>query len=486
MGFRVLAVWILCCCLGGLLSGCANILPPSGGPKDTLAPRLLSILPADSGTGIRPKKIELRFDEYIVLRDVATQLQLSPLLAQNPTAESDLRRVVITLPDTLLQPNTTYRLSLGAAIRDLHEENPFPPFTYTFSTGSYFDSLRFSGRVMDAATGTPDTAVQVVLYEAAQSTDSSILTRKPMYVARTDAAGRFRFDGLPDRTFRVFALGDKNTNLIFDGAAERIGFTSQTYQATTSDTTRLTLYSFVETDTASRKDSTSAPPAAGGGDKAETDARQKEDLRYTVGVDTGNLQRRTGPLTEPLKIQLNERIGTVQPTRIFLSLDSAGITLETQVRATPDSANSKILLLSTDWKPNTVYTLRLQKGFVQDIRKRDAEPGKWIFRTKTDEDYASMDIHLPARYRGSNYVLQVLQDGTTRIYSAPVTDTSIRLRRLLPATYTLRILDDRNRNGIWDAGNLLLGQQPERVYPLDHTIQLKAGWENVVDWKDAE
>jgi hypothetical protein len=485
MGIRALAVFVFCCCLGGLLTGCANILPPSGGPKDTLAPRLLSIVPADSGTGVFPKKIELRFDEYVVLRDAATQIQLSPILAQNPTAESDLRRVTITLPDTLLQPNTTYRLSLGTAVRDLHEENPFPPYTYIFSTGSYFDSLRLSGRVVDAATGLPDTAVQVLLYEADRSADSSILTRKPMYIARTNTAGQFRFEGLPGRAFRVFALGDKNGNLVFDGAAERIGFVSQTYQPTAGDSSGIVLYSFVEADTLSKKDSTTAQPATGG-DQTEKDARQKEDLRYTVGVDTGNLKRRTGPLAEPLKVQFNERIETIQSTRMFLSLDSAGITLETPIRATIDSTDPKTLFINTDWKPAVVYTLRLQKGFVQDIRKRDAEPGKWIFRTKSDEDYATLGVRLPTRYRSANYILQVLRDGNTRIYSAPVTDTVIQLRRLLPATYTLRILDDQNRNGKWDAGNLLLGQQPERVYPLDRTIQLKAGWENVVDWKDAE
>lgn len=124
-----------------MLGGCANILPPSGGDKDTTAPRLLSIKPADSGRNVFPKKITLRFDEYVVVADAATQIRISPLLAQSISAEADLRTVTLTLPDTLLRPNTTYRIRLGTAVRDLHEDNPFRDYTYTFSTGSYFDSL---------------------------------------------------------------------------------------------------------------------------------------------------------------------------------------------------------------------------------------------------------------------------------------------------------------------------------------------------------
>ena len=150
-----LSLFIVCLLL---ISSCANIVPPSGGMKDVTPPKLVSVSPADSSRNIRPKKIVLEFDEYIQLTDAVSQIQLSPLLPVQLTITSTSRRVVINIPDTLLQAATTYRLSFGNAIRDLHEGNQYSNTGYTFSTGGYFDSLRIGGRIISAPTGLPDTS----------------------------------------------------------------------------------------------------------------------------------------------------------------------------------------------------------------------------------------------------------------------------------------------------------------------------------------
>ena len=209
----------------GGLGGCANVMPPSGGPKDTMPPRLISVLPADSGLRVRPKKITLRFDEYVVVQNVATQLTLSPLLAIAPTATADLRKVEIVIPDTLLQPNTTYRLSTGTSIRDLHEGNPTPAFSYTFSTGDYFDSLQLQGRIIMAATGKPDTGITVMLHEAGSAGgDTAVLSRKPQYVVNTDGAGNFKFSGLPRAPFAFMPLVIKTETLFLTVPASALPF----------------------------------------------------------------------------------------------------------------------------------------------------------------------------------------------------------------------------------------------------------------------
>ncbi len=457
------------------LSGCANILPPSGGPKDTTAPQLLSILPADSALRARPRKITLRFDEYVVLEDAAAQITLSPLLAIAPTATSDLRTVEIILPDTLLQPATTYRLSLGTAIRDLHEGNPFPPLTYTFSTGDYFDSLQLRGQVLDAATGQPDTGIKVLLYEenTAGEGDTAVISRKPLYVAPTDAQGRFSFGGLPFRSFRMYALGDENGNLIFDGAGERIAFLdSVVTPGAAGSETAILLRSFLEPDTAASK--TTAVNATTG--RVGTPA-------YSVEADTADIRRRTASLTGPLRVQTtNFKIAAVSPDRIFLSQDSGGTAVEVPVEARIKNTDSTVLLLAAPWKPDVVYTLRLLKGFVKDTAGKDLLPGRWTFRTKRDEDYATLQINLPGKFRGKKFLLQVVRDGKDTVWNAPVSDTAVRLRRLEPGAYSMLVIADADENGKWTPGNLNLRRQPEVVFPFPRITTLKAGWDNVVDW----
>ncbi len=157
-------LFVIVLCIG---AGCANITSPTGGRRDKTPPKLLSITPKDSLLNTKVSRIEMHFDEYITVGDVGKEDQISPLLAIHPTVMGLNKRVIVKIVDTLLEENTTYRLSMGNAIKDVHEGNAFSKYTYTFSTGKYFDSLQIRGNVINALTGFPDSAgVTVELYSA--------------------------------------------------------------------------------------------------------------------------------------------------------------------------------------------------------------------------------------------------------------------------------------------------------------------------------
>ena len=108
-------------------------------------PRLLSVSPADSLLNTKVTEIELKFDEFIVVTNPSSEVTISPILPFPLTIEGIRRTVTVSIPDTLLLDNTTYRISFGKAIQDLNENNPFTGYSYIFSTGAYFDTLSLSG-----------------------------------------------------------------------------------------------------------------------------------------------------------------------------------------------------------------------------------------------------------------------------------------------------------------------------------------------------
>jgi len=118
--------------------GCANIIPPDGGFKDSIPPILSRASPADSSSNFSEKKITLTFDEYITVQNPNQELIMSPVPKQEPEIESKLKTLIIRLKDTL-EPNTTYTLNFGNAIKDVNEGNIARNFTYIFSTGRTFD-----------------------------------------------------------------------------------------------------------------------------------------------------------------------------------------------------------------------------------------------------------------------------------------------------------------------------------------------------------
>ena len=146
-----------------VLPGCASIIPPQGGPRDSLPPRLIKASPADSTRNFTGNRIAFSFYEFVDLQNIQENLLVSPSPKTNPLIESKLNTVTVRIKDSL-EPNTTYSLNFGNAIKDYNEGNVMKEFTYTFSTGPYIDSLELHGKVILAENGRADSTLIVLLH----------------------------------------------------------------------------------------------------------------------------------------------------------------------------------------------------------------------------------------------------------------------------------------------------------------------------------
>ena len=120
---------------------CANTsTPPEGGPKDTIPPVIVEVVPANNALNHprdkRHSSVSFEFNEYVALNNPNSYLFLSPPQTKPPTAKIKGKRVVVSFEEPL-DSNKTYSLSLGEAIKDNNEGNPFPPYTHSFSTAPH-------------------------------------------------------------------------------------------------------------------------------------------------------------------------------------------------------------------------------------------------------------------------------------------------------------------------------------------------------------
>lgn len=478
MSFRLVREFF-CLLLFSLLSSCAQIVPPQGGAQDVTPPQLLSVSPEDSMLNTKLTRIDLRFDEFITLSNAASEVTVSPILPFPLNVMALKKTVTVKIPDSLLKENTTYRISFGKAIQDVHENNPFTGYVYTFSTGSYFDTLSLEGFIIDAATGRRDSNALVVLHEAYKS-DSAIVREKPLYAVKPNQQGFFRFEGLPEKQFKIYAVRDENDNMIYDGAGEMVAFTDSIVTPSMNPVSiRLNLFAEIDT---SAQPASSDQNKKGGRREVPPEPGSPQTFNYAAAIDTSDVKKRTADITKTLDIKFTAPFQNFNSSRVNLSYDSLNVSVEADIRAMIDTSEN-ILQLNTVWRENTVYTLRLLKGFVQDTAGNDAMPARYTFRTKRAEDYATLHIHLPAKYFGDGFVF-VLLDKDDTVYQRAVTDTMIHFTRLKPGNYSMRIIADKNKNGKWDSGDLLEKIQPEEVIPYLNPITLRANWENLIDFEE--
>ncbi len=451
-----------------ILPGCANMIPPQGGPRDSLPPQLIKASPGDSTRNFTGTRITFSFNEFVDLQNIQENLLVSPSPKINPLVESRLNTVTVRIKDSL-ESNTTYSLNFGNAIKDYNEGNVMKGFTYIFSTGRYIDSLELQGKVVLAETGKTDSTLIVLLHTS--DDDSAVVNKSPRYIARLDGKGNFIFKNLPPKKFYLYALKDEGGTHRYFSDRQLFGFADSPV-VVQSKTEPVTLYAYA--------------------------SKQVSLQTILPSLNTGNRKKLAAETADKrLKFQTNlinnqqDLLGNFimtfeQPFRVF---DSSKIRLYTDSAYNPvaaykfekDSSNRK-LHLAISWKENSLYHIILDKDFAEDSSgKKLLKTDTLSFKTKKLAEYGSLQLKFRNLDLAKNPVLQFVTNDF--IYkSFPLGSSSFSQQLFLPGEYELRILYDENKNGKWDPGNFFgKHQQPEIVKPVERKLSVKAAWQNEVE-----
>lgn len=439
--------------------GCANIIPPQGGPRDTIPPRLLHASPPDSSVNFHASRLVLNFDEYIDLKDVQNNLIFTPTFQNNPIVEARGRTITVRFRDSL-ERNTTYVLNFGSSIVDLNESNTVRNFTYTFSTGSHLDSLELSGRVALAETGGTDSTLIAILHRHLD--DSAVVKERPLYVVRLDRNGRFHFRNLPADTFALYILGDAGFSRRYQNKTQLFAFANAPVIAGKTDS--LVLYAYREAPVAT--------PGGIGGLPGPAQRIPANDRRLRFATATQGPQ----DLLNDYVLNFPVPLRTFDSGKVHLSTDSA-------FNAVPFSASldtsKKELRLRSAWKESTKYNLILEKEFGTDTSGRQLlKTDTLFFTTRKQGDYGQLNLAIRNLDSARNPVLLFVQNNIV-VFSTPIRSGRFQRDLFLPGDYELRILYDTNGNGKWDPGRFFgTKRQPEIVEPIGEKITVKANWEN--------
>jgi len=454
--------------------GCANIIAPMGGPKDSLPPQLVEVRPADSTRHFTGKRIVFEFDEFIAPPDnIQENLLVSPLPKLNPLVTSKLRTLTVVLKDTL-QENTTYSINFGNAIKDINEGNVLKNFTYIFTTGSTLDSLTVSGKVIVAETGLPDSTLIAALH--LNTDDSAVVKERPRYVTRLDKDGQFTFHNLPPDTFALYVFKDEGGQRKFMNRGQLFAFADSLVDTRVRKS--YTLYAYPQKEEEKKAD-TVKPKTTTPALKAATNkgAGVGQDKRLRLETNLANNE-----LDILGQLEINFKAA---PLKYFDSTKVQFVSEQFQpltgYRYITDTSNKKITL-QYNWVPNTAYNLIVDKDFAEDsLGHKLARTDTLQFRTKKESDYGLVRLRFLNLDLSKNPVLLFVQGDQIK-YSHPFMNNTFNAKLFTPGEYDLRILFDANKNGKWDPG-AFFGKhlQPERVMPIPRKLTVKANWDNEID-----
>lgn len=214
---------------------CARQTSPTGGPQDTIPPKLISSNPNHRSLNVKDKKVELTFSELIILNNPKEQLIITPSPGKDFDVIAKKDKVIIDFEKDFAD-STTYTFNFRDAVQDITEKNAAKNLLIAFSTGSYLDSLSIEGKVIDLLKGTELKEITVAIHP--KNDTFSILKHPATYSTKTNDKGNFKLDYLRPDTYTLYAIDDKNRNLFADTRTEAYGFIS-TPIVLKSDTSKL-------------------------------------------------------------------------------------------------------------------------------------------------------------------------------------------------------------------------------------------------------
>lgn len=447
------------------LTGCAIMVPPTGGPKDTLSPEFVSAVPKDSMLHFTGNTILLTFNEYVTVDNARENLIASPFQVVQPTVKNKLKTVMITLKDSL-QPNTTYSLNFGKSIKDVTEGNPVVNFTYVFSTGDSLDNGDISGTIKLAETGKVDTTLTVILHS--NLNDSAIYKMRPDYLAKVDSLGNFYLPYLKPGDYRIYGL-EADYNHKYTDSTMLFAFDDSILHVR-NDHSIDSIHLLAYREFPREEDNKNAPAP-------NSKPENKHHLKVEANLDNG-----TQDLLRPLTLTYSMPIAQFDPQKIVLADTDYHPIDNYQVVADSLDTTHTQFLVKYPWKEEQYFRLLIDTTAALDtLQTRLAKNDTLTFQTKDEADYATVRLKFPDVDLSLHPILQILQ-GMNMVDSFPIgADRTFYRPLYAPAKYELRILYDVNDDGHWNPGNFEKKIQPEKVILLKQPFDFKVNVENYWD-----
>lgn len=498
----------------------------TGGPDDEFAPGIDTVksFPLNGEINYGGDLIHLKFDEYIVLVKPNENILITPRPSTNPTITAHNKTLEIIFNEPLLE-NTTYTINFNGAVADLTEKND-SVFQYVFSTGNYIDSLSLKGKVTDGFTNNPSADMVVVLYPFSDEVqfDSVPYKLKPTYISQTDKSGNFQLNYLKYGVYYLFAIADKNKNLLLDDG-EAFAFLPSRTVLVNSKNTRTDLKSFLPQSSVCKMEDISFTSP---GKLSLTFSNDPTDFSLQTTCDlfmeeTGEKDSLVYWLAEP----------PVPKMKFVTTLDGVSDTLKplyknvestNQMMCTDNTSGGKLM-------PMQRYTLNFSQPinslsidtaririFNQDsseipftfkisnlksiefefemkgkyILELDSAAVKSIYGTPNNQWYKfSIERHEMSYYgslvintelKPEQNLLVYLLDQQSEIVDTVQFSSQMIFPQLAPGDYQLMLIVDENKDGKWTSGSLPESRIPEKVIYFNELINVKSKWEREVDW----
>ena len=190
-------------------------------------------------------------------------------------------------------------------------------------------------------------------------------------------------------------------------------------------------------------------------------------------------------LYKPLKIVFSRPIIEINKSKaaqIFEDSSTKPITPDFK----PDEKSKEFALLEFEKKESSAYTLEIPDSMLRDVFGTWNKKLTYRFTTNGKSSYGNLRITLKTEHPEKYYIIKLMNASgeiVQEFFLSGNDEKKVTVENILAGSYRFLVIEDTNKNGKWDTGDLKRKRQPEKTYTYKATYTLKGGWDLDVEVK---
>ena len=201
-------------------------------------------------------------------------------------------------------------------------------------------------------------------------------------------------------------------------------------------------------------------------------------LIYPLGSITSQILKTP---TKPVEIAFNypiQNIDTNNNNQLIKLIDTSKNVIPLSIKV--DSVSKRKLIFEAPWKDGQQYQLTILPNALTDIYgfKNDSIISKINILNK--KEFGNIILSIKDLDKGKSYICQILS-GTGLVeeefFIDNVSSIEKRFENMRLDQYSFKIIEDLNKNRVWDTGDYDKKLQPERIFLQKSNEALRADWD---------
>lgn len=135
------------------------------------------------------------------------------------------------------------------------------------------------------------------------------------------------------------------------------------------------------------------------------------------------------------------------------------------------------LPLPMNYQEKKSYTVMIPDSLFYGYNGLTNDTLKTQFSAKSIKEYGTLIMNYEVPTDGKNYIVTLWKGNSKMKEDRLIESTNITYPFLTPDTYRISAFCDENNNGMWDTGDYSSKRQPEKVFPFQKNISIRAYWD---------